>query len=72
MNVPPDPWMQNVAFYLALWLMLHLVMVGIWDVWCLTTDHAGYTVSSVIRVWSSAFPILTLAVGMLLGHLFWH
>ena len=51
------------------------VGVGVWDVVAIVNNRPDQTVSTVLRNWSSAFPILPfvfgLTLGLLMGHIFW-
>lgn len=43
---------------------------GVWDVVAIAKGSRE-TVSSVLHEWSLLYPVLPLAVGLLLGHIFW-
>jgi len=70
-NGDADPWMGIASWWIGLWFLAQLMLVGVWDVWCISTGNGGYTVSSVVRVWAGAYPALPFGIGMLMGHLFW-
>jgi hypothetical protein len=52
-------------------IILVLVVAGGYDVYASTMLGGDLTVSARLQEWSRAYPILPLAVGTLLGHLFW-
>ena len=45
--------------------------IGAWDVWAIFGGNGLRTVSSYVITWSETYPVLPLAVGVLVGHLFW-
>ena len=68
--------MQNgptplVSFWLALSLIAVVAAVGVWDCCVLFVMQRTCTVSAVIRWWSREYPIIAVAVGALVGHIFW-
>lgn len=63
----PDFGTRAVSVVLA----LVLVIVGLFDLIATLWFPAGGTVSQVILSVSRAYPILPLAAGVLIGHLFW-
>lgn len=62
--------MLKPGFWMAVCIMGSLVVAGIWDVYCYYTDRSTDTVTSVLQEWVREMPILAVAVGILLGHLF--
>ena len=48
-----------------------LFMAGSWDVYLWVSKSQGSTVSHVIGQWGQEFPPALIALGVLLGHLFW-
>lgn len=48
-----------------------LVGAGAWDVYLWVSRSPGQTVSHVIGQWGAEFPPALIALGVLLGHLFW-
>ena len=68
--------MQNgptplVSFYLAIALIVVVVAVGTWDCYVLFVLQRTCTVSAVVRWWAREYPIIAVAVGILIGHVFW-
>ena len=55
----------------ALFLIIALVIVGLWDLYAGWWTPPQSSVSAVIQEWSRRYPALPLAIGILLGHLFW-
>lgn len=54
----------------ALLLVVIVALCG-WTTVCMLAGVPGDTVSEQVRYYSFNFPILTLAVGFVLGHWFW-
>lgn len=61
------PW----AFWIALWLMLNVIAVGIYDLFAYFFLPANESVSFWCQSWLVAFPVLGIALGIVLGHLAW-
>lgn len=57
--------------WLGVALLVVLVCIWIWDVWCIVQGDTSNTVSVTIMEWSIQWPILPLLVGIGIGHLFW-
>lgn len=66
-----DHVVDVTSLILALTAVVLLAIIGAWDVWVAFGPSEGRTVSSIIYAWGQQFPPLVLAVGLLLGHLFW-
>ncbi len=62
---------MNTGFGIAIWLLLNLGLVGAYDVWAFFFGHPEDTVSFWVQHWFQAFPVLALAVGIVIGHLAW-
>ena len=56
---------------LAVWIIISLVLAGIWDIAVTFYAIQQETVSRTFLTWSQSFPPLLLALGILIGHLFW-
>lgn len=52
---------------------IHVVIsaVAAWDLAAVASGHGNFTVSSLIQKWAIEAPSLPLAVGFVIGHLFW-
>lgn len=61
--------MPNVLVSIV--LLTALLLVGLYDAIAMMFYGTSYTVSYVVRNWSSSFPIISLLVGLVIGHLFW-
>ena len=61
----------HAPLLLALVLLGTIAAAGAWDVYAAFALDYHSTVSHIFQTWSIQFPILPLAVGTLLGHLFW-
>lgn len=57
--------------YIALAMLVILAVVGVYDIAASGSQGRLDSVSSAVREWSARWPILPLAVGVLIGHLFW-
>jgi hypothetical protein len=55
---------------MAWWLVLQLALIGIWDVYCYLADVPTATVTAVVQGWVKDIPMLAIAIGVILGHLF--
>lgn len=62
---------MNGATFVAGVLMFCITFVGIYDVIALAAWGQAYTVSYVIKGWSSQFPMIPLIIGLVLGHILW-
>jgi hypothetical protein len=57
---------------LTAWILLAAcTLAGGYDVLAYNMYGADATVTHVIRVWNHNYPILGVAVGAVIGHLFW-
>lgn len=48
-----------------------LIAVIVYDVWAMAKGGTDGSISHTIIVWSYNYPIMTFAMGVLCGHLFW-
>ncbi len=55
----------------AILLLTLLIFVGVYDAVAVLFYGHSYTISWVVKSWARNFPILTVLIGMVLGHLFW-
>lgn len=51
-------------------LALIFVVIGIWDIYCLMVGKDQETVSALIWIYSTRFPVIPFFAGFLCGHLF--
>lgn len=58
-------------YILALCLLTMMMIVGMWDIYAYATNDPEGTVSNIIGTWGEQFPMLSVAIGVLVGHLFW-
>jgi hypothetical protein len=57
---------------LTKWFILaSLVLIIGYDIFAVLKDGEQATISAVLLGWSREYPPLTLAFGVLMGHLFW-
>jgi hypothetical protein len=59
------------ALLIGIVLLACLAAAGLYDLWVSVSGSNRATVSEIIRGWAQTFPPLLVAVGFLLGHLFW-
>lgn len=52
-------------------LLVVAALLGIYDVWAISTSGYDASISVIIVDWSRQLPILPFAIGVLAGHLFW-
>lgn len=69
MEIPNGP-AANVQLVLAMAILANLIFVFVWDIYCWFQMPPGYSVSYIFYKWAKEFPLLPIAVGILLGHLF--
>lgn len=60
-----------MQYLLAVAILVVLLLAAVWDIAAGYRGQAAETVSSVLQAWSIAWPVLPLAVGVILGHVFW-
>lgn len=58
------------AFWGAWVLLAGLVAIGVFDLIALFSRGEILSISSVIRGWASEYPIVSVAIGVIVGHLF--
>jgi len=58
---------------IALAVAVHVVLIGVaaWDLTAVATSHPDLSVSHLFQRWAIENPILPLALGIIVGHLFW-
>lgn len=54
-----------------IFIVVVVAMVVIFDIWIIWKRGKPASISATIIRGSKKFPLITLAVGMLLGHLYW-
>jgi len=59
------------ALFIALWLIANVLIVGLYDVFALFFLSPEETVSYWMQAWLRAFPVLGIALGIVIGHLAW-
>lgn len=62
---------MNYQIALALFFLLTIIVIYVWDAWAFGTGQPEKSVSTIIKEWARAQPILPFAVGLLVGHIFW-
>lgn len=60
-----------VRIVLAVAVHVVLVLVAAWDLTAAATNHPEMSVSALTQRWAIENPVLPLAVGVIMGHLFW-
>lgn len=61
----------RVSLTLAVLIYVVIFAVLIWDVWVTIQGREDQTVSAIVGNWSRRYPIITLSVGVVVGHIFW-
>lgn len=56
---------------LALALIAILAAVAVWDVYCAAIGQPENTVSATVQSWARDHVMLGVAVGIVIGHIFW-
>ena len=59
-----------MEIYVAVLLVAILVTVGVYDVAAIFSGGELGTVSEVVLAWSQRWPVIPLAAGIVIGHLF--
>jgi hypothetical protein len=62
---------MNAGFVFALWILFNLAIVGVYDTWAFFFAGVEDTVSYWFQNWFQKFPVLAVALGVLVGHLAW-
>jgi hypothetical protein len=62
--------MSNKELTLIILAAVVVILVG-WDIYAAFSKEKGDTISSLLLEWSSRKPVIALAIGVILGHLFW-
>lgn len=62
---------DRAGFVIALIFVAMAHFIGAWDLWVTIGPGKGArTVSDFVCEWCKSYPIITLVIGMVLGHLF--
>lgn len=56
--------------FLAMFFLIVLTFIGMWDVYCSYKRWPDETVSACIQDWSRSFTILPILIGIVIGHVF--
>jgi len=59
------------GLYISVWLLANVCIVGLFDIFALFFLTPEETVSFWIQRWFQQFPILAVALGVVIGHLAW-
>jgi hypothetical protein len=62
---------MSASVYVAIGMLAAILAVAIFDLIAGSRANGLETVSEVIWRWSSDYPILPFAIGLVIGHLFW-
>ncbi len=63
---------SELAPHITAWVLVALVVVVIlYDTWAATSAAGAPTISGFFRTVSAQYPILSFALGVLVGHLLW-
>jgi hypothetical protein len=61
---------STASEWVALVLGVSLLLVGVVDAWLAIVHGEASTISAVVRDASHRYPVIPLAVGLVVGHLF--
>lgn len=64
-------WVGNLPLFLALSLLAVALICGLLDTLIVFGKLPMPTVSQIIQGWATEQPIIGVAIGVLIGHLFW-
>jgi hypothetical protein len=56
---------------LAIAFCVILAAIAAWDIFVLAKHRPEDTVSSILSQWATQAPVFAVAVGLVLGHIFW-
>lgn len=56
---------------LALCFIAIVAVIAAWDVYCAAKGAPDDTVSATLQDWAKQHSMLTVAIGAVIGHLFW-
>lgn len=56
---------------LALAFIAVVACIAVWDVWCAAKGTPDDTVSATLQSWAQQHSMLAVAVGAVIGHIFW-
>lgn len=59
------------GLYISVWLLGNVLIVGVFDIIAFFFLTPEETVSFWVQRWLQAFPILGVALGVVIGHLAW-
>jgi hypothetical protein len=62
---------MNAGFIVALWILGNFLVVGAYDVYGFFFLPPDASVSYWVQKWFQDFPVLAVAIGIVLGHLAW-
>lgn len=62
---------MSMRIILALAFIVILFAVAVWDLYCAAIDRPNETVSFALQSWGREWPVLPLAIGLVIGHVFW-
>jgi uncharacterized membrane protein len=65
-----DQNVETLSSVVAVFAILFLALVGIWDVYALLSKGRYATVTTHFQEWSRTWPLFPFVIGMLVGHLF--
>ena len=62
---------MNNGLCVAVWLLVNLVAVGAYDVYAFFALPEDQSVSFWLQRWMRDWPVMAIALGILIGHLTW-
>lgn len=59
-----------VGFSIAIFFMAVIAIIALFDAWAIFSGAHCWTVSDWLQHWSASSPLIPLAIGLVIGHLF--
>jgi len=59
------------GLYVSIWFLANVLFVGLFDIYAIFFLRREDTVSYWFQAWLRDFPILGVALGVIIGHLAW-
>ena len=63
--------LYNWVDYTKIFIIAQIIIIAIWDILAFWKGGRDATITHVLRGWAQNSPIIVLAIGVLIGHVFW-
>lgn len=63
--------MNGLRIFLAVMFVGMILLIALWDIACAAWGRPDDTVSATLQDWGRQHTMLTVAIGSVVGHLFW-